>query len=626
MARVGLALFAAALLAIAGWRAQLWHDGPYAAARSLAALLATAPEERPGGDFLGSDECASCHPEAYRAWHDSYHRTMTQHATPDAVIGDFDDVALVHVTRSQSGAPLRERFRLSRRGDEFWVSLLGRGRQAKARDFRALMTTGSHHHQMVWVSAQGDRRLINLPFTWLVEEGRWIPRNDAFLAPPDAELSSVYWNEVCIECHSTAGRPYLADDEPAQTRVAELGIACESCHGPAGEHVAANRPPWRRYAMRGEEDPTIVNPKRLAARQSAQVCGRCHAILSYPETDAWEGHWNEFRPGDDLESQGRMLLHPESRDPSQRRAIEAHLREEGEGFVRDRFWSDGAVRVAGRELNDVATSPCYEGGEFSCLSCHSMHDYQSVDDQLAPDRLGDASCLQCHPRYEEPAALAEHSAHPPDSAGSRCQNCHLPHTTYGLLKAIRSHRVTSPSVAVERESGRPNACNLCHLDRNLAWTQAALEEHWDVSPTREAHDESEIAAGPRWIATGDAGVRALAAWHLGWGPAREASGMAWMAPYLAELLSDDYAAVRYLAARSLRSLPDFADLDYDFVSARGGAGDEARRAVQARWAAGNATEREGTKLPGPLGPTGIDREAWERRLEERDDRGLMLLE
>ena len=35
---------------------------------------------------------------------------------------------------------------------------------------------------------------------------------------------------------------------------------------------------------------------------------------------------------------------------------------------------------------------------------------------------------------------------------------------------------------VELETGRPNACNLCHLDRTLAWTAKHLEGWYGFAP------------------------------------------------------------------------------------------------------------------------------------------------
>jgi hypothetical protein len=49
---------------------------------------------------------------------------------------------------------------------------------------------------------------------------------------------------------------------------------------------------------------------------------------------------------------------------------------------------------------------------------------------------------------------------------------------------------------------------------------------------------------------------------------------------LAPLLNDSYAAVRYIAGRSLRTLPGFADLKYDYVAegpARSKASEEAAK-------------------------------------------------
>jgi hypothetical protein len=70
----------------------------------------------------------------------------------------------------------------------------------------------------------------------------------------------------------------------------------------------------------------------------------------------------------------------------------------------------------------------------------------------------------------------------------------------------------------------------------------------------------------QWLLSGDAGQRALLAWHMGWQPAQETSGTQWMAPHLAQLLEDPYDAVRYITQRSLRSLPGFDAFPYDFLS------------------------------------------------------------
>jgi hypothetical protein len=58
----------------------------------------------------------------------------------------------------------------------------------------------------------------------------------------------------------------------------------------------------------------------------------------------------------------------------------------------------------------------------------------------------------------------------------------------------------------------------------------------------------------------------IAAWHVGWKPARQASGADWLAPFAARLLEDPYGVVRYVAHQSLQRLPGFADFEFDFLA------------------------------------------------------------
>ena len=141
----------------------------------------------------------------------------------------------------------------------------------------------------------------------------------------------------------------------------------------------------------------------------------------------------------------------------------------------------------------------------------------------------------------------------------------MPYTSYGLLKAVRSHTISNPSVTETVELGRPNACSLCHLDQTLGWTGEHLSE-WYGAPQPELSEEVRtVAAALLWVMKGDAGERALAAWNFGWQPAQEASGTSWMVPHLADLLNDPYEAVRSIAYDSLRRIPGYVDVEYDYL-------------------------------------------------------------
>lgn len=116
------------------------------------------------------------------------------------------------------------------------------------------------------------------------------------------------------------------------------------------------------------------------------------------------------------------------------------------------------------------------------------------------------------------------------------------------------------------EDGRPNACNLCHLDRTLSWTAGHPSEWYGQPAVAVSGERNEIAAAPLGLLKGDAGLRALYAWHMGWPEARRASVEDWIAPLVAETLNDPYDVVRYISGRSLRALAGFETFPYDFLA------------------------------------------------------------
>jgi hypothetical protein len=122
-------------------------------------------------------------------------------------------------------------------------------------------------------------------------------------------------------------------------------------------------------------------------------------------------------------------------------------------------------------------------------------------------------------------------------------------------RAVRSHRIDSPNVATTIATGRPNACNLCHLDRSLAWTARWLTQWYGVgAPVIADEERAHTAVGVRDGLAGDAGVRALIADALGSNEALAASGSDFEVAVLEELRRDPYPAVRRIAERSLRRL------------------------------------------------------------------------
>lgn len=592
--------------------------------------IETRPIEDADTGYVSSDTCRACHPSQYATWRASYHRSMTRRASRDTVLGAGE------VQLAAGG----HEFLLGMRGDEVWVAgeALAQLDGNRAAPRRVALVTGSHHEQVLWHETGAGRRLGLFPFVYRIDEARWIPYMAAFVTPNESGWTEIHgsgqWNTGCQRCHTTRTRPgAVAGASAMDTRATEFGIACEACHGPAERHVERHRNPLRRYSqhLSEERDPSIVNPAKLDPGRRSQVCGQCHAVATLTSAEANARYMHEgpaFRPGDEL-SDTRIVI-----DPAQRDALSPEVAAMlGAHFFEEQFWPDGMIVVGGREYNALLASPCYAGGEFSCLSCHSLHPPAGdgrdlaawADDQLAAGMRGDRACLQCH--VELGADLEAHTRHPSGSPGSNCYNCHMPYTSYGLMKATRSHQVSSPRVQETLEHRRPNACNLCHLDQTLDWAARSLEAGWGVpQPGAQVDTDYYVtAAGAVWGLSGDAAQRAIAGWHMGWEPARQASGQDWMGPILIRMLDDPYPAVRFRAMRALRTFEGFDGFEYDFVPGPSLRPSAEPGALQ-RWEAGRTPEKRSDASAVALQGTRSNRARIDRLSAKRDNRRVVLVE
>jgi hypothetical protein len=340
-----------------------------ALAASIGARRIDADLRRPlsikGADYAGSDACGQCHPAHYRSWHRTFHRTMTQPATDAAVLGDFDGSAFEYggvqatMRRDPQGRPVMEFAREG--GRERWSARVER-------------TVGSRRYQQYLAR---DRDLyFRLPLAWDVADQRWMHMNGAFLTPDPEGLAAgepiaradydrhvTRWNDNCVYCHNVAPRPGLDSATGRfRTEVAELGIACEACHGPAAQHAELNRDPLRRFVLHvgATSDPTVANPARLTARRSAQVCGRCHGQRISSDIASVHRSGDPFVPGEDLAVYSEPLWRDTTLD--------------GEpGVFETRFWPDGTARLTAYEYQGLLQTPCAQRGELTCTTCHGMH-------------------------------------------------------------------------------------------------------------------------------------------------------------------------------------------------------------------------------------------------------------
>jgi tetratricopeptide (TPR) repeat protein len=96
-----------------------------------------------------------------------------------------------------------------------------------------------------------------------------------------------------------------------------------------------------------------------------------------------------------------------------------------------------------------------------------VHDVEiERNPQLRP--TANALCTRCHIAIGE--AIPAHTHHAVGSAGSSCVECHMPRTVFSIKAEIRDHSMSIPVPENTIRHGIPNACNLCHKDRDADWS------------------------------------------------------------------------------------------------------------------------------------------------------------
>ena len=383
------------------------------------------------------------------------------------MLGDFGDANFEHrgvITR------------FSNDGERFFVET--EGRDGEPGRFEVEGVAGIAPLQQYIVVTE-DSHLQALDVAWDADLGRW------YHLYPDQDLkvgdglhwAGPYksWNARCAECHATG---YKKRYDPRTHRYdsteAEIGVGCEACHGPGEAHVA--------WAENGATDPAhrsdltdkgfTIGFTRTSAESEIQQCAGCHSRRE-PLVDG-----NPL-PGTDFHDSYRLAL------------------------LRDGLYhADGTIEDEVYVYGSFLQSKMYAQG-VRCSDCHEPH-------KAGLRAEGNALCTQCH----APAGNARfptlqaanyddrsHHFHEQGSEGAACKSCHMIERRYMGIDDRRDHGFRIPRPDLSAETGAPNACTDCHIDRDAAWAASEIADRFPESRRRGPHFSQTFAAARKDPAT-----------------------------------------------------------------------------------------------------------------------------
>ena len=433
-----------------------------------------AASAHPAATFVGRDRCAPCHAEEVRRWTGSHHDLAMQEATPETVLGDFENARFTHFGVVST---------FTRKDGKYFVRT--DGPDGRLTEYPIAYTFGVYPLQQYLIAFPGGRyQALNVVWDARpAKEGgqRWFhlfPKEEVSFRDP-LHWTGAYqnWNFMCAECHSTNVRKgYSPETRTYATTFSEIDVSCEACHGPGSAHVAwgeavragkakrtdadmglavALRDPARNAVW--EMDPAKGIAKRSVPRTShaeIETCGRCHARRSVVAA--------EYEYGKPLLETHRPAL---LTDPLYR--------------------ADGQIQDEVYEYGSFLQSKMHAAG-VTCTDCHDPHD-------LKVKGSADRVCAACHlpEKFESP----QHHFHKVGSKGASCVACHMPTRDYMVVHARRDHSLRVPRPDLSVSIGTPNACTACHRDKSDRWAANAARKWWGDGLAKEKSYGEIIHAG-----------------------------------------------------------------------------------------------------------------------------------
>jgi predicted CXXCH cytochrome family protein len=386
-------------------------------------LTAVAPVAFSQNSYVGSQACATCHPTTFKRWQ----KTRMANVVVDPKV--HPEVIIGDFSKPNPLVTFKK-------DDVAFVY-------------------GSKWKQR-YLTKIGDDYFV-FPAQWDVANKVWrayYAKNgtDWWTAHYSTEQMQRPTGPLCDGCHSV-------NYNLATKQITEWNVGCEKCHGPGAAHA---RHPSR---------DNIVNPGRLDFVRANDVCIQCHS-QGQPKANPINGKYYDWAVG--YEPGGRL---------SDVWTLEDHKM----GETTFTHFAEDSAHKNRMQGNDFVTSRMHLRG-VTCFSCHDVHGTKNNADVITP---GNSLCLECHgplsangPR----GTLEEHTHHKATSTGSDCIECHMPKIAQTIAGVnVRSHTFRFITPTASENYKIPNACVLCHKDKDNAWASQQLQGWRNFSVWRMEH-------------------------------------------------------------------------------------------------------------------------------------------
>lgn len=343
--------------------------------------------------FVGDAACAPCHQSEFNAYHQTAHYLTSQWPTKDSIHGKFSpdgnifhtgdtnlifEMSATEAGHFQKAVRTVSPTRVGHRAERFDL-VIGSGRKGQTYAF--------------WKS----NLLFQLPVSYWTALDAWVN------SPGYPDGVANFERPVtprCLECHATTFTSLAPPTNRYNPASLVLGITCEKCHGPGGEHTARFRSPT---PPKLHTEFAILNPATFARARQMDTCGFCHAGGGKPITPALT-----FVPGAELD---KYFEFPKA-DPN------------------------APVDVHGSSVQLLEKSRCFQSSQtMTCSTCHNVHGPQR---DLAAFAV---KCLTCH--KVETCGQFPKLGHKLDT---QCVVCHMPLQTTSLIVSTVNGKRVRPEV------------------------------------------------------------------------------------------------------------------------------------------------------------------------------------